>query len=232
MRLRRRSSAGRSAASSRRRSSSPGTPAGQTVGEKRWAAGEAIGHHGRARPPRRLVADTLWPRPSPGGRRSSRRPTAAATSRRRSGSTPRSSPRWRSWCRSHRCTSRTTSPRSGRCWNAHPALPQVACFDTAMHRTQPLRRADVRAAPGAGRGRRAALRIPRHLVRVHRRSAARRRPARGAREDRRAPPRQRRQHVRAGGRTQHRDDDGLHGGGRAADGDAIGRRSIPACCCT
>ena len=35
--------------------------------------------------------------------------------------------RWR------RCTSRTTSRRSARLWN-DPAVPQVACFDTAFHR--------------------------------------------------------------------------------------------------
>ena len=59
-----------------------------------------------------------------------------------------------------------------------PGLPQVACFDTAMHRTHPVARADVRAAQGAGRRRRAALRLPRPLVRVHRVGAARLRRAR------------------------------------------------------
>ncbi len=36
--------------------------------------------------------------------------------------------RWR------RCTSRIIWRRSGRCWRNFPALPQVACFDTAFHR--------------------------------------------------------------------------------------------------
>ena len=205
-------------------------PAGQTVGEKRWGAGEAIGHRARWATSS-TGCGALWPRPSPGGRRSSRLPRRprlhdAGPGRRRG---------------------RRRAGEAGAVLAAAPAAqprpdPDAAGTRSGLAADRLLRhgdaphaavaRADVRAAPGAGRGRRAALRIPRHLVRVHRRSAARRRPARGAREDRRPPPGQRRQHVRARCRTQHRDDDGLHGGGRAADGDALGARSIPACCCT
>ena len=45
--------------------------------------------------------------------------------------------RSRSWCRSPPCTSRTTSLRSARCSPRGRTLPQVACFDTAFHRTHP-----------------------------------------------------------------------------------------------
>ena len=53
-----------------------------------------------------------------------------------------------------------------------PQLPQVACFDTSFHRTQPGARADVRAAAGAARARRAPLRLPRPVLRVRRFGAA------------------------------------------------------------
>ena len=62
-----------------------------------------------------------------------------------------------------------------------PELPQVACFDTAFHRTNPAV-AQMFALPhGAHRGRRAALRLPRPVLRVHRVGAAAVRRARGAR---------------------------------------------------
>ena len=53
-----------------------------------------------------------------------------------------------------------------------PELPQVACFDTAFHRAQPRGGAGVRAAASDHRARRAALRLPRPVLRVHRRGAA------------------------------------------------------------
>ena len=47
---------------------------------------------------------------------------------------------WRrsqSWCRWRRCISRTTSRRSATILTRAPHIPQVACFDTAFHRSQP-----------------------------------------------------------------------------------------------
>ncbi len=53
-----------------------------------------------------------------------------------------------------------------------PDLPQVACFDTAFHRAQP-EVAQAFALPRSDhRARRAALRLPRAVVRVHRAGAA------------------------------------------------------------
>ena len=77
-----------------------------------------------------------------------------------------------------------------------PDVPQVACFDTSFHRGQPAVAELVPLPREIRDARRAALRLPRPLVRVHRVGAAagragdRRRP-----RDRRAP-RQRRQPVR------------------------------------
>jgi acetate kinase len=50
---------------------------------------------------------------------------------------------------------------------AFPGLPQVACFDTSFHRTIAGGGADLCAAPGRARCRRAALGLPRHLLRLH-----------------------------------------------------------------
>ena len=179
--------------------SSPRIAAGQTVGEKRWGAGEPIGHPGALGHLVDWLRTQLWRRPSPGGRRPSRRRTAAATSRRRSGSTPRSSPRWRSWCRSHRCTSRTTSPRSATLLERDPDVPQIACFDTAMHRTQPLLEQMYALPRELDERGRAALRLSRHLVRVHRRRLPDVDPRAARGKTVVAPPGQWRQHVRAGG---------------------------------
>ena len=77
-----------------------------------------------------------------------------------------------------------------------PELPQVACFDTAFHQRRAGGRAGVRAAEGDHRPRRAPVRLSRAVVRVHRKRAAAVRRARGARQDGRAAPRQRLQHVR------------------------------------
>ena len=68
-----------------------------------------------------------------------------------------------------------------------PDLPQVACFDTAFHRTLPRGGADAAAAARALGARRPALRLPRPVVRVHgrrARRAPRRRSRAGARSSR------------------------------------------------
>ena len=64
-----------------------------------------------------------------------------------------------------------------------PELPQIACFDTAFHRRPAGSRAGVRAAEVDHRARRAPLRLPRPLLRVHRRTRCR--------STTRAPPRAR-----------------------------------------
>ena len=121
---------------------------------------EALGAPARPRPRRR---------PRPHRRVASGRTTAGTIAWRRSATASstagsdfaapdahrrrRSWPSWRRSCRWRRCTSPTTWRRSAPCSPAPPELPQVACFDTAMHRDHPAGRADVRAARGAGRRR-------------------------------------------------------------------------------
>ena len=99
-----------------------------------------------------------------------------------------------------------------------PDVPQVACFDTAFHRTNPeiaqmfalpyeLHEAGVRRYGFHGLSYEyIASVLP--AVRCEGRAGP----------HRRAAPRQRRQHVRAGGRTQRCLDDGLHRRRRPADG--------------
>ncbi len=113
--------------------------------------------------------------------------------------------------------------------------PALAAGRVLRHRVPPRPaggRADVRAAEGDHRPRRAALRLPRPVLRVHRAGAAALRRARGRRPDRRAAPRQRRQHVRDRGGQERREHDGLHRGRRPADGHALrqhrsGRGALP-----
>ena len=83
-----------------------------------------------------------------------------------------------------------------------PELPQVACFDTAFHRAQP-EVAQAFALPRVDhRARRAALRLPRPVLRVHRAACCRSYdPKAAAGTDDRRAPRQRRQHVRDGRRA-------------------------------
>ena len=113
------------------------------------------------------------------------------------------------------------------CCSALPELPQVACFDTAFHRTQPGAGADVRAAGEVPRakacGATASTACPTSTSpRCCRPCDA----ARGRRAHRGAAPGQRREHVRAAGGAQRRQHHGLHRGGRAADGHAL-RRDRP-----
>ena len=183
------------------RASSSATTARSTISLAFLRARFARAPARRRRPPRRA-----------------RRPRVrAAGARRRGGASRRS----RSTCRSRRCTSRTTSRRSGCCSSARPTLPQVACFDTAFHRGQPAVAQAFALPRGDHRSRRAALRLPRPVVRIHRAGAAAVRRARGRRQDRRAAPRQRRQHVRDRRRAQRREHDGLHRRRRPADGHAL-----------
>ena len=79
-------------------------------------------------------------------------------------------------------------------------------------------RAGLRAAAGDHRPRRASLRLPRAVVRIHRRDAAAARRRGGAGPRRRRAPGQRRQHVRDRRRPQRDLDDGLHRRRGSADG--------------
>ena len=103
-----------------------------------------------------------------------------------------------------------------------PDIPQVACFDTAFHRTQPpvsqlyalprdLSATGIKRYGFHGLSYEYIASVLPGIV-----GDAARRP----RRDR--APRQRLQHVRHAGRQECRDDDGLHGTGRAADGDTLG----------
>ena len=115
---------------------------------------------------------------------------------------------------------------------AFPGLPQVACFDTSFHRTMPEVAQTYALSEGRARCGRAPLGLPRHLLRLHQPAGAEIRAASAA-GDRRAS-RRRRQHVRHAGRKERRDDDGLRGAVRPADGDALGRRAAGRCssiCC-
>ena len=101
-----------------------------------------------------------------------------------------------------------------------PGVPQVACFDTAFHRTMPEVAQLFALPPRFAAAGRAPLRLPRAVVRV-RRLACCRRSTRGPRRAHgRVPPRQRRQHVRARRRAQRRHHHGVHRGRRPADGHA------------
>ena len=161
-------------------------------------------------------------------RRARRRASRGAGDRRRAACSA-NSPRW---CRSRRCISRTTSRRSQAVARLAPTLPQVACFDTAFHRTQPTC-AQLFALPPRDHRARACCATastgcrtntsPARSPRVD--PAAARRP-----HDRRAP-RQRRVDVRDAGRTQRRDHHGLHAARRPRDGHARRQpRSRRACC--
>ena len=107
---------------------------------------------------------------------------------------------------------------------ALPGLPQVACFDTAFHRTLPAEAATY-ALPREWSERFALRRYGFHglnvaVVRTSRRRGSSARTALPA--ARRLPPRQRLLGERRARRALGRHDDGLHAAGRRADGDALG----------
>ena len=102
-----------------------------------------------------------------------------------------------------------------------PELPQVACFDTAFHRTIRESRSCSRC-PGLHEARRAALWLPRPVLRVHRLACWRSSTPK--------PPRGRTVVLHLGngasmcamrGRPQRRQHHGLHRGRRPADGHAL-----------
>ena len=102
----------------------------------------------------------------------------------------------------------------------YPQIPQVACFDTAFHRRHP-EVADRYAIPDRWycRGR-SPLRLPRPVLRVCRRPAARARPCAGRGAHRRLPPGLGCVDVRDPWRPQHGQHHGLHRRRRPAHGHA------------
>ena len=138
----------------------------------RGPTGRKLGHDGALDAPVRVPARATARRRATGRRRAPGRPWRPGLHAARCASTRRCSPRSRSSCRWRRCTSRTTSRRSARCCSARPELPQVACFDTAFHRTKPESRRCSRCRDEMHEAGRAALRLPRPVLRVHRLGAA------------------------------------------------------------
>ena len=169
-------SADRSRASASRRVCRRPTPRATVVAERTLA-------RRRPRPSRRHRRDPdarprAAGRPAGAGLRPSRRPWRHGIRRAGARSMPTSWPRSPSWCRWRRCTSRTISRRSRRSPRPAPHLPQVACFDTAFHRSQPPLAQAFALPRELTDGRRAPLRLPRPVLRLHRdAAAARSRPA-------------------------------------------------------
>ena len=102
------------------------------------------------------------------------------------------------------------------------------------HRVSPdaaAGRADAAAAACAAGARRAALRLPRPVLRVPERRAGRAARRRRPRTHDRRAPGQRRQPLRDARAAQRRHHDGLFRARRPDDGHALRLRSTPACCC-
>ena len=128
-------------------------------------------------------------------------------------------------CRSRRCTCPRRSLAIEAVAQRGARLPQVACFDTAFHRTLPEVARALRVAGQRVRNRACAA-TGFTACRTSTVVAAFA-PARSARRDR--PPRQRRSALRGARRALHRHDDGPHPGGRDHDGRRGPATSIPAC---
>ena len=127
----------------------------------------------------------------------------------------------RSSSRSRRCTSPTISPASRRRSRPFPERRRSRASTRRSTARHPFV-ADTFALPRSllRRGR-AALRVPRPVLRIHHADAARRwRPDRARGRDRR-PSRQRRLDVRDQARPVDLLDHGLHGARRPADGHAL-----------
>ena len=143
--------AGRSRASTPRRASSRRTPPASRSSEKQWEAGTKLGHDGA------LAHIVDWLRATHGAEHR----LAAVGHRVVHGGTDYAAPvrvdaERRGEAREARAARAAApaaqpraDPRAAR--SARRSLPQVACFDTAFHRSQPAARADVRAAAGADR---------------------------------------------------------------------------------
>ena len=222
---------GQAEGSSRRRVRRQGRRRQGAVDEKAWGEGTTARARRRARPP---------------GRRSCARSFAghrlAAVGHRvvhggpeysRPMRVDRTAARGAREVRAARAAAPAAQPGADpRCWRSAPPLPQVACFDTAFHRSQP-EVAQAFALPREDhRARRAALRLPRPVLRVHRAGAA------GI--DARAASGQTvvlhlgngAEHVRDRRRPQHGEHDGLHRGRTACRWARAAATSIRASCST
>ena len=197
-------------------------PAGATVSTRAWGEGSQLGHDGALQHivefVREQLGDTQARRHRPPGRarRDSSTPSRCASTR--------AALKDLGAVRSARAAAPAAQP------DADPAparAPARAAPGRLLRHGVPSRpagaRADVRPSQGAARRRRAALRLPRPVVRVHRLGPAAARPEGGERPLRGPAPRQRREHVRAVRRPQRRQHDGLHRGRRAADGHPLRR---------
>ena len=192
-----------------------------SIGEKSWGDGHEARARGRARPPGRLPARARrraiawWPSATASC-------TAAPSTRGRCGSTPQvidALEKLMPLAPLHQphnlAPIRILAKR-------RPELPQVACFDTAFHRAQP-EVAQAFALPRRDHRPRACVATASTACRTSTSPACCRSSTRGPR---RARPSSLHlgngaQHVRAGGRAQRGEHDGLHRGRRAADGHAL-----------
>ena len=116
-----------------------------------------------------------------------------------------------------------------------PDIPQVACFDTAFHATNPPEAQIFGIPRELTRGGGASLRIPRALLRVHlpQTAGAGCSGCRGAGGG--GPSGQRCQHVRPEQRAKHCQHPGVFGPGRADHGNPFGEsgsRCDPVSCCS
>ena len=111
-------------------------------------------------------------RPPPGRRRPSRRAWRRSSTRSRCASTRRCSPSWSSSSRWRRCTSRTTSRRSARCWSARPTCRRSPASTRRSTAPSPTIAQRFALPARTARGGRPALRLPRAVLRVHRSRAA------------------------------------------------------------
>ena len=166
------SRAGRPKGCTRRRASSRRTAPASVLDEKSWGEGVELGHDGALD---HLVAFLRAASlPSTGSSASATAScTAGSSTRSPCASTRRSSRRSRSTFRSRRCTSRTTSRRSARCSSARRSCRRSRASTPRSTAAQPPVAQAFALPQGDHRPRRAPLRLPRPVVRVHRAACCR-----------------------------------------------------------
>ena len=217
--------AARSRGSTPRPASSPRTRRRRRRPRRAGAEGATLGHDGALESPRRLGPASSSAGIALVGGRPPRRPRRAASTPRRCASTPRCWRRWRSFVplaplhQPHNLAPIRVAARAPRrsCRRWPASTPRSTARQPAVAQTFAL--------PARDRPRRACAATASTGCPTS--TSPRRCPsfdaAGGRGQDRRAPPGQRRQHVRAGGRPQRRHHDGLHRRRRPADGDALRR---------
>ena len=198
-----------------------------SIGEQAWPPGTRLGHDGAIEFLLAWGRSGVLGRASPRRGRSPRRARRHASSRGPCSSTRRSLADARG-AGSARAAAPAAQPRGhqgGRArWRRR--LPQVACFDTAFHRTQPpVAQAFALPRRYADEGvRRYGFHGLSYEYIASR--AAGRGPPRGRGTHRRRAPGQRREPVRDGRRHERRHDHELHGARRSRDGHPL-RRDRP-----